>query len=399
MKSRTSPLDRVLGRLDDLDEVNLGILVQRLAKDRRLLETIFDVIRDGILVLDGVGSIQYANLQGRRLIGLKESSVGKVKVARAAPEIARALGFDRKDGFPEAMVVTRELGISYPDFRYVRLYAVPIEEEEQLEDCKGNRSLAVVLSDITEDKVSTDELIESEKVASIMSLAAEVAHELGNPLNSINIHLQLMRRRFNEMEDDEKLGKSLQTCIKEVERLDGVIAHFLDALRPSEPDFREINLFDLLEDALRAREEELKARNIGVQVEAGAKNHLVFVDPEQIKQAFFNVIGNAIDAMGKNPQLHIVTRGDDENIYVQFVDSGVGIAKEDLSKVFEPYYTTKKHGHGIGMMIVCRIMRDHGGDVGIDSKAGSGTIVTLCLPRKDRRMRLLEEGDNLDKIN
>ena len=158
MKSRTSPLDRVLGRLDDLDEVNLGILVQRLAKDRRLLETIFDVIRDGILVLDGVGSIQYANLQGRRLIGLKESSIGKVKVARAAPEIARALGLDRKDGFPEAMVVTRELGISYPDFRYVRLYAVPIEED-QVEDCKGNRSLAVVLSDITEDKVSTDELI------------------------------------------------------------------------------------------------------------------------------------------------------------------------------------------------------------------------------------------------
>ena len=392
MKSRTSPLDRVLGRLDDLDEVNLGILVQRLAKDRRLLETIFDVIRDGILVLDGAGSIQYANLQGRRLIGLKESSVGKVKVARAAPEIARALGFDHKDGFPQAAVVTRELSISYPDFRYVRLYAVPIDEEDGEEDSQGNRSLAVVLSDVTEDKVSTEELIESEKVASIMNLAAGVAHELGNPLNSINIHLQLMLRRLKESGEDDKLGKSLETCIKEVERLDGIIAHFLEAIRPSEPDFRETNLLDLLEETLRGREEELKARKVSAQVEAGAKDPVVFADPEQLKQVFFNVIGNAIDAMGKDPKLRVITSGDDENVYVQFVDSGVGIAKEDVPKVFEPYYTTKKGGHGIGMMIVYRIMRDHGGDVGIDSKPGAGTIVTLRLPRKDRRMRLLEEA-------
>ena len=129
-----------------------------------------------------------------------------------------------------------------------------------------------------------------------------------------------------------------------------------------------------------------------MQLEAKIKDHSVFADPEQLKQVFFNVIGNAIDAMQKNPQLHVLTRGDDENVYVQFIDSGVGISKQDLPKVFEPYYTTKAEGHGIGMMIVCRIMRDHGGDVGIDSQTGAGTIVTLRLPRKDRRMRLLEEA-------
>jgi signal transduction histidine kinase len=391
VKPRRSPLDRVLGRIEDLDEVNLGILVQKLAKERHLLETIFDVIRDGILVLDGVGSIQYANLQGRRLIGLKESAVGKVKVARAAPEIARALGLDRKTGFPEAEVITRELSISYPEYRYVRLYAVPIDSEDNLEATKDSRSLAVVLSDVTEEKVSTEELIESEKVASVMNLAAGVAHELGNPLNSINIHLQLMLRRLNEVEENKKLKKSLDACVKEVERLDGIIAHFLEAIRPSEPDFREINLLELLEESLRGREEEFKARKVSIQVEEGAKTPFVFADPDQLKQVFFNVIGNAIDAMGKEPKLSIVTRGDDENVYVQFVDSGVGIAKEDIPKVFEPYYTTKKNGHGIGMMIVYRIMRDHGGDVGIDSKSGAGTIVTLRFPRKDRRMKLLEE--------
>ncbi|MBU61593.1 MAG: hypothetical protein CMI26_03720 [Opitutae bacterium] len=391
MKPRRSPLDRVLGRIEDLDEVNLGILVQKLAKERRLLETIFDVIRDGILVLDGAGSVQYANLQGRRLIGLKESAVGKVKVARAAPEIARALGLDRKAGFPEAEVITRELSISYPEYRYVRLYAVPIDSEENLDATKHSRSLAVVLSDVTEDKVSTEELIESEKIASVMNLAAGVAHELGNPLNSINIHLQLMMRRLNEVAESEKLEKSLGACVKEVERLDGIIAHFLEAIRPSEPDFRETNLLEVIEESLLGREEEFKARKVSIQIEEGVKTPFVFADPEQLKQVFFNVIGNALDAMGKEPKLSIVTRGDDENVYVQFVDSGVGIAKEDIPKVFEPYYTTKKNGHGIGMMIVYRIVRDHGGDVGIDSKPGAGTVVTLRFPRKDRRMKLLEE--------
>jgi len=393
MKARTSPLDRVLGRIDDLDEVNLGILVQRLAKERRLLETIFDVIRDGILVLDGNGSIQYANLQGSRLIGLKENAIGKVKLARAAPEIARALGLDGKIPYSDAMVVTRELSISYPDHRYVRLYAVPIwDDNDPDKDTQAKGSLAVVLSDITEQKVSAQELIESEKVASIMNLAAGVAHELGNPLNSINIHLQLLRRKFDQELEDENSKKSLSACIKEVERLDGTIAHFLEAIRPNEPDFREVDLLDLLEEALRTRVEELKTKNIEVQLEAKIKDHSVFADPEQLKQVFFNVIGNAIDAMQKNPQLHVLTRGDDENVYVQFIDSGVGISKQDLPKVFEPYYTTKAEGHGIGMMIVCRIMRDHGGDVGIDSQTGAGTIVTLRLPRKDRRMRLLEEA-------
>ena len=94
MKAGKSPLDRVLGRLDDLDEVNLGILVQRLARERKLLETVFDVIRDGILVLDDNGDISYANIQGKQLIGLKDSKSGQVSLMRAAPEIARAIGLD-----------------------------------------------------------------------------------------------------------------------------------------------------------------------------------------------------------------------------------------------------------------------------------------------------------------
>ena len=197
MKAGKSPLDKVLGRLDDLDEVNLGILVQRLARERKLLETVFDVIRDGILVLDGKGDISYANIQGKRLIGLKDSQTGQVSLLRAAPEIARAIGLDSGNEGTQAEVIVREMEISYPELRYVRVYAVPIEEAFVKQAENEKVGIAIIMTDITEEKVSLEERLESERVASIMDLAAGVAHELGNPLNSIHIHLQVLRRNLD----------------------------------------------------------------------------------------------------------------------------------------------------------------------------------------------------------
>ena len=392
-KSPKSPLDKVLGRIDDLDEVNLGILVQRLARERKLLETVFDVIRDGILVLDEDGLLTYSNSQGRRLIGLKEGKSEKLFLHRAAPELARALGLGRNKAEPRPEVVVREMRISYPEPRQIRVYAVPIEDTSTVshKDSENKVGLAVVMTDVTEEKDNLKAQIESERITSIMDLAAGVAHELGNPLNSINIHLQVLQRSLSKQDgQSEKSEKSLDTCIKEVQRLDGIIAHFLKAIRPTEPDFKKINLLTVLEETVRLREKELSGKKIKISMEAGVKEPMVHADVEQVKQVFFNVIGNAVDAVPEGAEIRIVTGVDDEHVFAQVVDQGSGIRKENISRVFEPYFTTKKQGHGIGMMIVHRIMRDHDGEVGIDSKEGSGTIVTLKFPRKSARRKLLE---------
>jgi signal transduction histidine kinase len=175
-----------------------------------------------------------------------------------------------------------------------------------------------------------------------------------------------------------------------VKRLDRIISNFLEAIRPAEPDFRPVDLLALLEGVLRLLEVEFQEKNVQVEVEVSEKAPSIHADSDQIKQVFFNVIKNAVDAMGKNPRLKIFLRSDEEDVYLQFADSGKGISKEDLSKVFQPYFTTKKDGHGLGMMIVHRIMRGHGGQVGIDSKPGTGTVVTLQFPHADRSLRLLE---------
>lgn len=392
---RKSPLDKVLGKLEDLDEVNLSNLVQRLARERKLLETVFDVIRDGILVLDRNGVITYSNQQGRRLIGLKRELGEKVSLLRAAPDLAKSLGLNRLSEIVRPEVIVREILINYPEKRHLRVYAVPIEGTLSDKHSEQDAGLTVVLTDVTEEKSNVEEQIENEKVTSIMDLAAGVAHELGNPLNSINIHLQILQRSLkNEKIDGKnkgKIDKSLESCIKEVQRLDGIIIHFLKAIRPSIPDSKELNLLSVIEEILHLKEKELSGKKISIQLETQSKDPIIDGDHEQIKQVFFNVIGNAMDAITDTSEIRIIISFEDEYITVQIIDHGTGIKKENVSKVFEPYFTTKKKGNGIGMMIVHRIMRNHGGQVGIDSKYGSGTIVTLKFPRKGIRYRYLEQ--------
>ena len=236
-------------------------------------------------------------------------------------------------------------------------------------------------------------MIESGRTSSILLLAAGVAHELGNPLNSITIHLQLIERQLKKLEESvtrSKLESSVEVCRAEVSRLDGIIKNFLEAIRPQTPDFQTVNLNELLEESLQFQASELEDRGIKVEMEADAESPIVRADKQQVKQAFFNITKNAMEAMKPGGFIRVKVQSDEERVYLRFGDSGSGISQDSLSRIFEPYHTTKKVGTGLGLMIVERIMREHGGQVGIDSKEGVGTVVTLEFPKQNRKFRMLE---------
>ncbi|MBC2605377.1 sensor histidine kinase [Pelagicoccus albus] len=388
MVKKESYLDRVLGRIETLDATNLANLAQKLARERSYLETIFNTALEGILVVDEDGEVRYANESGRRMIGLKESDMGSAILWRLIPGLRDSLGLEEGEPLRDS-ISSRELELTYPEQRYVRMYFLPFKESEGDED----KQFVVMLSDITSEKISKEETIESEKIASILLLAAGVAHELGNPLNSLTIHLQLMERTLSKLEaspSSEKLSNSLQVCRGEVDRLDGIIKNFLEAIRPQEPDFQILDLSLVLEEVLEVVGSELNDRGITVEVEVVSEAPIVRADRNQMKQVFFNLIKNAMEAMRPGGALKIVSRADEEKIYLRFGDSGSGIRQSELSRVFQPYHTTKKTGSGLGLMIVQRIMRGHGGLVGIDSQEGVGTVVTLELPKRNRKIRMLE---------
>lgn len=390
MKSH-DPLESVLGRVDDLDEVSLSNLVSRLARERRLLNTLFNTLREGILLIDASGKIEYANRSARVLLGFAEHQPA-VTLWKQVPDLTRTLRFSRDGLLVAEAGISREFELTYPEKRTIRLYLMPFEDAADGESPLAR--FAVILSDITTDKTQTREEIEDARVRSILQLSAGVAHELGNPLNSLNIHLQVMERTLARLPSGaaaEKLGKSLAICTGEVARLDGIITHFLEAVRPNEPDFREVDLISILEESLEVLGPELESSGLRVDVALDHRPALVQADENQIKQVFFNLLKNARQAMKSEGVIQVQISSDDEFVYLRVIDDGEGISEEDLPRVFQPYFTTKKGGHGLGMMIVERILRDHGGQVGIDSRKGVGTVVTLQFPQKARRVRMLEE--------
>ncbi len=384
-----TPLDRVMGRLDTLDAVNLANLVQRLAKERTLFEQIFKTLQEGVLVILSDGVIEYANDAAQRLIGTSGEALAGQTLWRLVPGLRPSMGDGTGNAGP---FVTREFELSYPEPRTVRLYMVPIPGDDR----GGERRFAVILSDVTRDKLTTEQRIEDERTSSILLLAAGVAHELGNPLNSLTIHLQLIDRKLKKLgrsPEAESISDSVGVCREEVQRLDGIITHFLEAIRPMPPDLAETSLTDVLAEVLKFQKSEFADRGVAVEAETPASLPTVMADRNQLKQVFFNITKNAMEAMQPGGKLKIKSRADDDSVYLLFGDSGSGIRHEDLVKLFQPYYTTKAGGHGLGLMIVKRIMRAHGGQVGIESREGMGTIITLQFPRKDRRVRMLSGGE------
>jgi two-component system, sporulation sensor kinase E len=382
-KKHTS-LDRVLGRLDSLDAVNLTNLVQRLAKERALFEQIFNTLQEGVLVIAADGVIEYANEAAHGLMGSSGEKLAGQTLWRLVPGLTPSLGGDGG-----AQVASREFELSYPEPRTVRLYMVPFREE----GAGGASRHAVILADVTSEKLTTARRIEDERTSSILLLAGGVAHELGNPLNSLTIHLQLIARklkRFKGSRDEDSISESVGVCREEVERLDGIITHFLEAVRPRAPDLSETDVAEVLAEVLRFQKREFADRGIAVEAETQAALPSVMADRNQLKQVFFNLTKNALEAMQSGGRLRIRSRADDDSVYLVFGDSGTGIRKGDMGKLFQPYHTTKPGGHGLGLTIVQRIMRAHGGQIAVESREGTGTVVTLQFPRKDRRVRMLK---------
>jgi PAS domain S-box-containing protein len=386
---KSASFDKMLGRLDRLDAPALRTLVQRLARERALLDSVFNVLQEGVLVINADGEIDYANDAAARMIGLRHETGAAASLWRLVPGLRASLEGEthggRDDGRP---LVTREFELTYPQPRVVRLYMVPFHDGEG-----GEERFALILADITREKKSTEELIESEKISSILLLAAGVAHELGNPLNSLTIHLQLIGRKLRklrESKETDSLAESIQVCQGEVTRLDGIIRNFLEAIRPRPPDLAEVNVVEIIEDVLRFQARELKDRGIMIEGELPESTPVIMADRNQLKQVFFNLVKNAMEAMQPGGKLNIRVRADDDSVFVLLADTGSGIKQEDLAKLFSPYHTTKAGGHGLGLMIVQRIMRDHGGQIGFESREGTGTVVTLQFPQKHRRVRMLQ---------
>lgn len=378
-------IEKLIARIDRLDPDSLQKHFLQLAGERGLLETIFHAIQEGVVVLDGKSRIAYANRATEKLLGIDlEKAVGQ-PIERYLREVEWDLVL-QLDEDEWSRLVSREIELSYPEHRFIDFYVVPLALVNTEEE-----GAVVILRDVTREREHQASTVESEKLEALTLLAAGVAHEIGNPLNSLNIHLQLMQRELKHVDKDEREGLSelLDVATQEVARLDQIIHQFLRAVRPTQPQMEPADIRSLIGESLQVLRQEVNDRGIWVEEECADDLPDVQIDRAQMKQAVFNVVKNAMEAMTKGGVLKISTYLSGRFVAVAFKDTGQGIAPEELGSIFEAYQTSKSEGTGLGLMIVQRIIREHGGQIEVDSRPGEGTTFILYLPTGEAQRRLL----------
>ncbi len=375
--------EKLVARLDRVEPGEVQQIVTRLIREKGFLEKVFEALREGVIILDPNGVIGFVNRSACRFFGLDPKKTVGEKLS------TQVRGLDWSSLGKPGRTTSRDLEVFYPENRYLNFYLSPIDDSAGAEESLG---YVMLVRDLTSTRAEAAETLESERLNALTLLAAGVAHEIGNPLNSLDIHLQLLGRKLRKLPAGDRgpLEENLSTARKEIQRLDTILKQFLHAVRPTAPRREANDLNLLIKETLRLLEGELESRKIAVELDLADSLPPALIDRGQFQQVLHNLIRNAYQALpGKGGRISLHTRANDFEYLISIEDNGTGISPEHMGALFEPYRTTKSSGSGLGLLIVRRIVREHGGEIEFTSEENLGTRVLIHLPRHERPVRLL----------
>lgn len=391
-KVKSGFLEKLVARLDRVVPGEVQQIVTRLVHEAGFMDQVLESLHEGVIILDPQGVIGFVNHAACQFFGLdRERAVGE-KIS------SQIRGLDWGTLGKPGRSISRDLEVFYPENRYLNFYLAPIDDADASTEPTG---YVMLIRDLTSTRAEAEETIESERLNVLTLLAAGVAHEIGNPLNSLNIHLQLLGRKLRKLPLNERgpLEENLATAREEIHRLDLILKQFLQAVRPTTPRRERADLHALLHDTLKLLEAELASRKIIIELDLAESMPSALIDSVQFQQVFYNLIQNASQAISSNKgRIIIRTRVNDFEAVISVEDNGTGISPDHMGAIFEPYRTTKSSGSGLGLLIVRRIVREHGGEIAIESEENKGTRVVIHLPHAERAVRLLGSLDSVIEL-
>lgn len=285
-----------------------------------------------------------------------------------------------KEAFESVIALSQQASLAiHHAFRYKELKELSQKMEERIKEAQN------------ELRKTEMELFRAEKLAALGQLAAGFAHEIRNPLTSINLLIQSL---IEKLPKNETYIEDLNVIEGEIERIDEIINQFLRFAKPSQPILERIEIIPILEEVLQLLKLQIEKQKIIVKREF-SKLPPIIIDKEQIRQVFLNLILNAIQAMPDGGELKLGGQlsGEGRFVKLQFKDSGIGIPQEHIGRIFDPFYTTKDNGIGLGLSIVHRIIDQHQGRIEVDSNLGKGTLFTIWLPTGNESFKVRNKYD------
>ncbi len=390
-------MQKVFEKLDKLDQTKIKDIMIELTTEKELYKLVFDSMIEGVIVTNKDNKVILINRAMEEFISISEKRIHfqEVEYCNFDTEIKehldRALSENRK-------VIEEEIYLHRTDKTFMLSILPLLNNGEKV----GN---VIIMVDITEKKMREIQLRQAESLAALTTLSAGVAHEIKNPLTSIDIHIQLLNREIQKFQTEEvKNIQNLLVIVKEeIDRLNSIVQDFLFAVRPMSMTMSPENINEILLELIDFLKYELEEAEIKVVLDLDEDNPTVMVDPKYLKQALLNIIKNSIEAIHDGGEIRIGTEeGPDGDVVVNIADSGEGIPESIVGKIFEPYFTTRKAGTGLGLVIVYKIIQELGGDIKISSQEGEGTVFSIKLPVVDKKKKLLtyeesDEGETADR--
>ena len=380
-------------KIEKLSNEEILRIIETQTSDLKIRNYILDNAMEGCLMLDMSENVIYLNTTLSNLITLyPRNKYLDINVSKVIVD-GDILYFVRK--FRKSSQPTMEEFFEVDD---------PVHGHRSV-SCSATRAsdlkaMMFVFRDITFFNRFKEEFRKNESLAQMTTMAAGVAHEIKNPLASISIYLQLMDKMMekNGSMTREEAKKYLDVVSEEVDRINKIAVDFLFAVKPMKVNLAICNINDIVKKTVSVVAAELEQKGIALNLHLAVSLPKVLADCTLIQQSILNLINNAMQAMPEDrqdPEITVSTFMEDDMVKICVADNGCGMTEEQMSKIFEPYYTTKSSGTGLGLTVLFKIMKQHEGDVTVHSTPGKGSEFILQIPvPSTERFRLADDGRN-----
>jgi len=376
-----------------------GALVQSESKAKHLLEVqimkltnlenytqnVLDSTVNGIIAVDRDLRITSTNTEGKNMLSLQKSIIGEdvynyfeghEKVKNMLIEV---LKYNKRIQEFETNLLKDDNSIMV-----IKLHISPLKNI--LNKAEG---AVLIIEDISNIKKLENQMRRAEKLSAIGELASGIAHEIRNPLGIV----KTISQTINKDIEDEETKEGLEIIESEIDRANKVIQGLLDFAKPNVFSNKEQSINELINSVLLLMNKYAQQYKVMIHYTC-LKDSIINVDADKLKQAFINIIFNSIQAIPSGGDIYVDLMHSEDWVVISFKDNGVGIEKDKLEKIFEPFYTTKGEGTGLGLAITHRIIEEHKGYIEIESEAGKGTMVRIFLPNNNIRGDNDEEDTN-----